>query len=314
MPPADISGWPESQPASAPHHRGGGRRRGAVQQLVFMAPAAILLGVLSLYPIYLMVRMALSDVTAANILGAWPLIGLGNLIETVQNPTFQAVTLQTLVFLLGVLVFTLTVGFVWAMMLRLPTRVNYLAQTLMVFVWALPPVVVGNVWSFLLSSSGPVNAALVAGHVVPSPIPFLSQPQTSLLSIAVVTIWAGVPFAVLVIKSAILDIPTEVLEAARVDGAKPIQTAWHIVLPSIRPTLYILGVLSVVGAFKGFDFIYVMSAGGPGTSSSTIPFLAYRTAFKDYEFGTAGAMSVLAMLVVLALATAYIVVVRREDR
>lgn len=304
----------ESKPASAPHRRGGGHWRGAAQQLVFMAPAAILLGVLSLYPIYLMVRMALSDVTAANLRGAWPFIGFSNLTQTLQDPTFRAVTLQTLVFLFGVLVFTLAVGFVWAMMLRLPTRINYVAQTLMVFVWALPPVVVGNVWSFLLSSSGPLNAALVAGHVVPSPIPFLSQPETSLLSIAAVTLWAGVPFAVLVIKSAILDIPVDVLEAARVDGAKPIQTVWHIILPSIRPTLYILGVLSVVGAFKGFDFIYVMTTGGPGASSSTIPFLAYRTAFKDYQFGTAGAMSVLAMLIVLVLATAYIVVVQREER
>ncbi|MEA5118256.1 MAG: sugar ABC transporter permease, partial [Propionicimonas sp.] len=200
------------------------------------------------------------------------------------------------------------------MALRKQTRLNYLSQTLMIFVWALPPVVVGNVWSFLLSSTGPVNALLVDAGIAASPIPYLSQPDTALLGIGAVTIWAGVPFAVLVLKSAILDIPVEILDAARVDGARPMQVVWNIILPFIRPTLYILGVLSVVSAFKGFDFIYVMTKGGPGTSSSTIPFLAYRTAFRDYQFGTAGAISVLAMLIVLVLAVAYIVAVRREDR
>jgi multiple sugar transport system permease protein len=82
----------------------------------------------------------------------------------------------------------------------------------------------------------------------------------------------------------------------------------------IRPTLLILGVLSVVGAFKAFDFIYVMTRGGPGTSSTTIPFLGYLLAFQNYKFGAAGAVSVMAMLVVVALAVGYIFAVRREGR
>lgn len=282
--------------------------------LAFAAPAAILLGLLSLYPIVLLVRLSVSDVGAQELLGYWPFTGLDNFTAIFADPVFWTVATQTLIFVVAVLVATLVLGFIAAMLLRRTTRFHGTTLTLMIFVWALPPVVVGSLWRFMLSSNGPVNAVLGALHLIDRPVAFLSQPITSLASIAVVTLWVGVPFATLVLKSAILDIPVEIWDAAEVDGAGHRQTVWYIVLPAIRPTLYILSVLSVMHAFKGFDFIYVMTKGGPGTSSSTIPFLGYLTAFQDYQFGRASAISVVAMLVVLLLSVAYMLSVRGEDR
>jgi multiple sugar transport system permease protein len=129
-----------------------------------------------------------------------------------------------------------------------------------------------------------------------------------------VTVWVGIPFAGLVLKSAILDVPLEILDAAKVDGANNFQVLTKIILPTIRPTLLILGVLTIVAAFKAFDLIYTMTQGGPGTSSSTIPYLGYVTALQSYQFGQAGAISVVAMVVVLALAVAYIFAVRQEEK
>lgn len=289
-------------------------RRRTFSNLLFAVPGIVLLAVLSLYPVYIVARMSLSDVGVSDLLGTWPFVGFRNFATILGDPAFQAVTVQTLFFVVAVCLFTLVVGFTFAMLLRRSTRLNTLTQTMMIFVWALPPVVVGSLWKFLLASNGPVSALLVGARLSSGPIPFLSQAQTSLVSIAIVSIWVGIPFAVLVLKSAILDIPLETWDAARMDGARLMQIVWFIVLPAIRPTLYILGVLSVVGAFKGFDFIYVMTNGGPGTSSSTIPFLAYLTAFQSYQFGTAAAISVVAIGIVLVLAVAYIAAVRREER
>ncbi|WP_158861680.1 carbohydrate ABC transporter permease [Leifsonia sp. AG29] len=258
--------------------------------------------------------MAFSDVGVQNLLGSWPLNGVDNFVSVFADPAFRTVVLQTLAFVALVMVATLVLGFLAAMLLRGASRVNSAVQTTMIFVWALPPVVVGSLWKFLLSSSGPVNSVLLDLGLVKAPIPFLGQPSTALFCIGLVTVWVGIPFAALVLKSAILDIPLEVWDAARVDGAGLLQTVWYVVLPAIRPTLYILGVLSVVGAFRGFDFIYVMTFGGPGSSSSTIPFFGYLTAFRDYQFGHAAAISVVAMVIVLGLAIAYIAAVRKEDR
>jgi len=165
-----------------------------------------------------------------------------------------------------------------------------------------------------LASDGIISASLVKLGLVSRPVPFLSQPITSLAAIMLVSLWVGIPFATLVIKSAMLDISQDVLDAAKADGASDLQTILLIVLPLIRPTLLILGVLSVVGAFKAFDFIYVMTSGGPGTSSSTIPFLGYLTAFQSYQFGHASAISVVAMIIVLALAVGYIIAIRNEEQ
>ncbi len=277
-------------------------------------PAAALLVVLSLYPLVVLVQMSLDDVTIANLRGYWPFAGLANFRAELSDPAFVAVAVQTLAVVVSVLVLSLTVGFLVALVLRDNSRLNRITQTTMILVWTLPPIVTGSLWKFLLASDGGLNVLLVRAHVLAHPVPFLSQSSTSLAAITAITLWASTPFAVMVIKSAILDVPPEILDAARVDGAGTTQIVLRVIVPVIRPTLLILGVLSVVGAFKAFDFIYVMTRGGPGTSSATIPFLGYLLAFQDYRFGLAGAVSVIAMLIVLVLALGYLYAVRREQR
>lgn len=293
------------------HSRKGNRW---LMYLVFSLPAVILLGVLSIYPVLLLFWMALSEVGVANLLGQWQFNDFANFREILADRDFRSVVVQTLYFLAGVMTFSLSLGLAIAIFLRKTSRVNMAAQTMMILIWALPPVVVGNLWKFLLASNGPLNALLVSLAIVDRPIAFLSQTHTALVGISLVTIWVTVPFAVLVIRSAILDVPMEIWDASRVDGANLLQTIFFVILPAIRPTLYILAVLSAVSAFKGFDFIYIMTTGGPGVSSSTVPFLGYRRAFQDYQFGTAAAISVVAMIIVLAMAVAYVIAVRRESR
>jgi multiple sugar transport system permease protein len=258
--------------------------------------------------------MSFSDVTIRNILGDWPFVGLANFTETLESNDFLAVFFQTLLFVVFVLIATMCGGFIAALLLRSSGRYSVMVQTTLILVWTFPPVLIGVLWRFLLSSDGSVNAALLALGVLDAPIPFLSQPSTALASIAAVTVWVGIPFAGLVLKSAILDIPREVFESASIDGASSGQVIMRIIIPMIRPTILILAVLIVVAAFKAFDLIYVMSRGGPGTSSATLPYLGYITAFQDYEFGQAAAISVFAMMFVLALAASYIFALRKEQR
>jgi multiple sugar transport system permease protein len=273
-----------------------------------------LLAVLSLYPLIVLIQMSISNVTIANLLGYWPLVGLRNFRDQLTSSTFRTVAAQTLALVIAVLVLSLLFGFLAALVLRANTLFNRITQTTMMLVWTLPPIVVGSLWKFLLASDGGLNLLLVRAHVLAHPVPFLSRSTSALVAITAITLWASAPFAAMVIKSAILDLPAEVLDAARVDGAGSTQLVIRVILPMIRPTLLILGVLSVVGAFKAFDFIYVMTRGGPGTSSTTIPFLGYLLAFQNYQFGAAGAVSVMAMLVVVALAVGYIHAVRKEER
>ena len=282
--------------------------------ILFAAPGVILITVISIYPMGILVDMAFSKVNISNFLGAWPAAGFDNFISVFSAKDFQSVALQTCGFVAGVVIFTMGLGLLVAVALKRSQGFSLVTQTALILIWTLPGLIIGSLWKFLLSSDGFVNTVLLGVGLLHRPIPFLSQPQTALLGVAAVTIWVGVPFSSLVIKSAILDVPEDILDAARVDGANSRQTLTRIILPMIRPTLLILGVLSVVGAFKAFDLIFIMTSGGPGTSSATIPFLGYLTAFQQYHFGESAAINVVAMAIVLALAGFYLFAVRREEK
>lgn len=282
--------------------------------LLLAAPGSALLMVMSLTPIVVLLQMSVSQVNISNIVGSWRFIGLKNFTEVLSTTGFAGVATQTFLFVIFVLLATLGAGFIVALLLRSSRSYSVITQTILILVWTLPPVIVGALWKFLLSTDGFINGILSTLKLTEKPISFLSQPSTALAAIGAVTVWVGIPFAGLVLKSAILDVPEDILNAARVDGATSLQIFTRIVLPIIRPTILILAVLIVVGAFKAFDLIYTMTRGGPGTSSATLPFLGYTTAFQDYKFGNAAAISVFAMAIVLLLAVAYIFAVRREEK
>lgn len=144
------------------------------------------------------------------------------------------------------------------------------------------------------------SAPLVDGHL-------------PLISVALVNAWTVVPFATLVFRAALLDMPPEIPAAAEVDGARPPQLLRYVILPLLRPTILVLGVLALIYAFKSFDYIYVMTFGGPGTASTTLPFLSYRLAFEIYGYSQGASVALITVAIVL-LALLYMRQVRREER
>lgn len=289
----------------------GSRRSSRVVLFPYLVPALVVCGLLCVYPLLQMARMSVSDVGPANLIGEWPFTGTENLREVLASPPFWDAARATGIFTLVLLVIDLSVGYVAAQALARRGRLSSVVLSLMVFVWALPPLVSGSVWKFLLAGDGAVNALLERAGM--ERVDWLSNPDLALWSVSLVAAWASLPFAILIIRGGLLSIPTEVLEAASIDGAGPVRRAVSVILPLLRPTLMVLVILIVLYAFRSFDFVYVMTSGGPGTVTTTLPFLAYQEAFKTYSFGTGGAIAGVAMLVVVVLAIPYVLGVRREE-
>lgn len=282
-------------------------------RLPYLMPAAVFMVVLAVYPLWQLVRMSVSSVTAATLGGTWTFVGLGNYKALIASGDLGPSTFRTLVFVAVVCGVGLLGGLGAALALRRRAGAGGLLLALMVFVWALPPVVNGSVWKFLLADEGLLNTLVHPVHGGSNPIPFLYQTPLALLSVAAVNAWAVIPFNALVFRASLMAVPAEQLEAAKLDGANAFQEFRYVLLPSIRPTAVVLSVLTLVYAFRSFDFIYVMTYGGPGTSTTTLPFLAYTQAFVNYDFGLGSATSVVAGLAVLALAVIYARSVRREE-
>ncbi len=278
-----------------------------------MTPAAIFLGLVSIYPLAQLVRMSVSSVTARTLNGSWEFIGLDNFIAGFESGQTTPALVRTLIFAGVVTLGAMFGGFVAAVALRTVGRWSDVLLALMVFVWALPPVVTGSVWKFLFANSGLVNTVVMKLGLSDTELPFLYDQYWALGSVAFVTVFAVVPFNTLVTRAALMAIDPEIFEAAALDGASKWQEVRYIMAPATRTTNLVLLVLTIVYGFRSFDFIYVMTYGGPGTATNTLPFLGYLQAFARYDFGLGAATSVFAVLGVIVLAVFYARSIFREE-
>ncbi|HEX5333383.1 MAG TPA: sugar ABC transporter permease [Cellulomonas sp.] len=298
---------------STSHDRPRRRGRTAQVRLLFLAPAAVFLAFFSVFPLIQLLRMSVSTVRAASLNGVWKFVGLDNFTAGFVSGESTQALYRTGIFVLIVTVLGMVVGLGAAIALRTTGRWSGALLALMVFVWALPPVVNGSVWKFLLGDAGLFNTLLVSSGIRDTAVPFLYDQYAALMAVAFVNAFVVIPFNALVFRAALMNISPEVFEAAALDGASRWQEIRHIMIPSVRSTTLVLLVLTIVYGFRSFDFIYVMTYGGPGTATNTLPFLGYLQAFVRYDFGRGAATSVLAVVLVLVLAAVYARSIRREE-
>jgi multiple sugar transport system permease protein len=286
-------------------------------RFIWAAPALIFLLVFFLYPMWLLVDTSLREVslgTAARPDN--PFVGLENYRTLAADPDFRGAVPRTIAFLVSTVAVQLVVGIALAQVLAQKMRGLSLPRFVVYFVWLLPPVVSGAVWKFALDGSeqGAVNTALIALGVIDDPILFLTEPLIAMTVIAFVNAWAGIPFVAIVMTAALKDVPEDLYEAARMDGASASRRFGHITLPSVAPTIGILSALLIIYSFKAFDYIFVLTQGGPGTSTATVPFLAYLVSFVQFDFGVGSAIGLLSVLFALLCASPYIVNTWKEGR
>lgn len=279
----------------------------------YLIPAGVVLVAFAMYPLVQLVRMSLSDVTAMTLQDDWSFVGRDNFVTIVETGDLGTTLANTIAFVAIVTTLGLLGGLGAAIALRSSKGGSAFLLGLMVFVWALPPVVNGSVWKFLLGDVGLINTIVRWTGISETSVPFLYDQQFALISVAVVNSWAVIPFNTLVFRAALLGVAPEVLEAAKIDGARPFDEIRYVLIPSTKSTAIVLAVLTVVYAFRSFDFIYVMTYGGPGTSTVTLPFLGYLQAFVQYDYGLGAATSVIAALMVLILAALYARSVKKEE-
>jgi multiple sugar transport system permease protein len=159
-------------------------------------------------------------------------------------------------------------------------------------------IAIGAVWSALFHPSlGPINQFLRSIGVDNPPF-WLASPKTSLLSIIIISIWAGIGYQIIIYLSSLTSIPDELYEAASIDGASQIQQFFKITLPMLGPTNIFLFITLLIGSFKVFDLIAFLTQGGPNDSSTVIVFRIYEEGFQKFNMGYASAISWLLFIIV----------------
>ena len=278
------------------------------------APALIAIFVLAAYPIFYSAWISLHKYNLKRP-KVFQFIGLDNYAGILNSPEFWSSLWITLQFTVLVVTSVTVLGVCVALLLNLPFRGRGLLRTLILLPWAIPPVVNGLMWQWIYDSKiGALNGLLFSLGLIPEYRGWLSDPTSALLALAFADVWNVLPLAVILLLAALQKIPAELYEAARMDGAGPFQLFRHVTFPWLAQTLLVVLILQTLSAIRVFDVIYVLTAGGPGTATTTLTWKTYLTTFENLDFGLGNAYAYIVSLITFGLALIYFrVLYRRGD-
>ncbi|HMB93796.1 MAG TPA: extracellular solute-binding protein [Rhodothermales bacterium] len=261
----------------------------------FLAPSFILLLIFILTPVLFSLYLSFHEwnVVSSNK----PFVGLDNFVRLFDDRRFWHAFVNTAVYTLHV-----PLGMAIALVLAVLMNQNIRGARLLRALYFLPSissfVAVALVWKWLYHPQfGLFNYGLAVFGL--PPLDWLSNPQTALLSVMLLSIWMAVGYQMIIFLAGLQGIPGEMYEAAEVDGAGPLRRFWHITLPMLKPTTFFVLVTSVISSFQVFSLIYVMTQGGPVRSTDVVVFHIYQNAWEYLQMGYASAMSWVLFLVIL---------------
>lgn len=227
-------------------------------------------------------------------------VGLENYAKVLKEPQFAKALWNVTLYTLGVVPAQTALALFLAVLVNRKLRGIAIFRTLFYLPSVVSSVAASLIFVWLYYKQGLVNffLSLIGIH---SDIAWLENPYTALPAIMVVAIWATSAHFMVIFLAALQDIPNSVYEAASIDGASGWQAFWRITLPLLRPSIFVVVVLGVIGCYLVFDQIYVMTKGGPMDSTLTVVYLIYTAAFQDFEMGYASAMAFLLFIIVFLL-------------
>ena len=300
--------------ASAPSRaRPGGPRRAARWRAQaaawgFIAPVVAYLIAFYAYPLYRNIDLSIRTYTVASfVTGDAPYSGFANYSRIFRSPTFAPALVNTAVFTFVSIAFQFAIGLALAVFFYRRFRLSSLLRALFLIPWLLPLLVSASTWSWMLNSdSGIVNSFLQAIGV--APVDWLTSPHWSLVAVLIANIWIGIPFNLVIMYSGLQSIPDDIFEAAAIDGAGGWQRFWRITFPLLRPVSAITLLLGFIYTLKVFDIIWIMTRGGPATSSTTLAIWAYQLGFGSLlpDFSSAAAVGNVLIVIALIFAFVYI--------
>ncbi len=266
---------------------------------LFLLPALILLGITVFYPAIQAFSLSFSrfdyDLTQAP---QW--VGLDNFQRLSKDPVFWQTLGNTFLYLIGVVPILVIAPLVLAIIVNQKLRGIRWFRLAYYTPVVISMVVAGIAWKALYSSNGILNQLLKQVGFTEG-IPWLTSPQWALWSVMVVTIWKGLGYYMVIYLAGLQSVPTELYEAAAIDGSDGWKKHWDITLPLMRPYIVLVGVISAISATKVFEEVYIMTQGGPRNSSKTVVYYIFERAFKDLDLNYACTMGLILFVIILVL-------------
>jgi N,N'-diacetylchitobiose transport system permease protein len=285
-------------------------RRASLLPYALIAPSvAVIVGVLAV-PLGQLGWLSLQNYGLRELIahqGQW--VGLDNYRAVLTDPFFHQVVVRTLLFTLACVSLTIVLStLISHLLLRVRKAIRLLIASALIFVWATPVIVTVDIWQWMFDYEfGIVNYLLTQLHVGDyTHHNWFDNPVQGLTVVVLIVVWGAIPFVTITLFAGLLQVPADVIDAARVDGANAWQTFWRVTAPILKPIFLIVTSLSTIWDFSVFNQIYVLLNQRPSSDYYTIAIYSYRESFAVTKYGLGATIAVVMVLILVAVTFFYV--------
>lgn len=226
-------------------------------------------------------------------------VGLKNYISIMESQEFWQTLMNNVIYAGSCVIFQVTAGLSTSLLLVRKFRGNYYFRAIVTFPYLVPTIVAVLIFKWMFSDVfGIVNQGLIYLGLLNQKVGWFDADR-AMFSVILVSVWRFFPFAILLFVPALEAIPKELYEAAKVDGASPVQQFFHVTLPQIKEILFVVIILRGIWMFNNFNVIWLLTGGGPAGMTQHLPILSYLQAFQEFDIGLGSATSIAGLLVLL---------------
>lgn len=300
-----------SSPGPTADFEGGKVLSSTFSSAILLAPALIICSLLIFVPAILAIAGSFHAFSLTST--DWKYVGMANYTKAVNDPIFWVALKNNLIIVFGSVVLQVGIGCVLAAILDrgIPTGSTFF-RTLIFMPMVVSSVAVALIWLIIFDPNVGVLNAMVKGiGLKPPQLGWLGDPKLSIWMVLIVAAWQYTGFMMVLILAGLQAIPKELYEAAALDGAKGLKAFWNITLPSIRNILIVAVLITTIGGFKVFDFIYVLTQGGPANSTQVLGTYIFLQGFSLTNMGYANAIAVVLLVIAVILGAIQLKVSRR---
>lgn len=265
---------------------------------VFLLPALCFCLIFLIYPIANVVRSSFYDINTISQKELF--VKFGNYIELFKDSIFLRAIFNTIIYTIAIIIFINVLAVIFALILdRGKIKGNYFLRVVFFIPSILAPVIIGTIFKRIFAPIGALNLILDKTGLVFLKHNWLGVPWLALAAVIITTVWQSAGWNMVVYFARLRELPKELYEAAAIDGASDLKIVRYIKLPLLREIIAILVVINIIGGFKVFDLVYIMTRGGPAHKTEVITSYLYYQAFDFFKWGYASAVAVTVLIIMI---------------
>lgn len=282
---------------------------------VLVLPPLLFILLFTLYPILRVVWMSFQQISVSQPWLGTPFVGFDNYIQAFQDGRFWYSLNFTLFFSIATVLIEIALGIGLALFANKAFKFRGWVRAAILFPWALPTITNAITWRWMYNQDyGLFNGLMLQMGMIDKPLNWLGDTTLATIAIFTVSIWKTTSFMAIIILAGLQSIPSDIYEAANIDGASRVQSFFRITLPLLRNVILVSLILRTLHAMQAFDLMYGLTQGGPGNTTETLPMYIHTTAFVDMEWGYGSALGVILFIVIFIISLIYVKLLYDSDQ